>query len=71
MSTLLIEKIDDQEQCSRRPCHVFEGLNCVDGDNKNLLQEMVNIARNELHVKISGDDIDKSYPVKKLKKTDT
>ena len=35
VSTLLSEKIDDQEQYSRRPCLVFEGLNSVDDDNKN------------------------------------
>ena len=51
-STLLSKKIDDQEQYSRRPCVVFEGLNSVDDDNKNLSQEIVNIVRNELNVKI-------------------
>ena len=65
-STLLSKKIDDQEQYSRRPCVVFEGLNSVDDDNKNLSQEIVNIVRNELNVKISGDDIDKSHPIKKI-----
>ena len=59
MSTQLSEKIDDQEQYSRRLYLVFEGLNSVDDDNKNLSQEIVNIVRNELHVKISGDHIDK------------
>ena len=65
VSTLLSEKIDDQEQYSRRPCLVFEGLNSVDYNNKNLSQN-VNIVRNELNVKIS-DDIDKSHPIKKIK----
>ena len=69
MSTQLSEKIDDQEQYSRRPYLVFEGLNSVDDDNKNLSQEVVNIVRNELNVivKISGDDINKSHPIKKIK----
>ena len=69
MSTQLSEKIDDQEQYSRRLYLVFEGLNSVDDDNKNLSQEVVNIVRNELNVivKISGDDIDKSHPIKKIK----
>ena len=66
MSSLLSEKIDDQEQYSRRPCLVFEALNSVDDDNKNLSQE-INIVRDELNVKISGDDIDKSHPIKKIK----
>ena len=47
MSTLLSEKIDDQEQYTRWTCLVFEGLNSVDDDNKNLSQEIVNIVRNE------------------------
>ena len=52
-STLLSKKIDDQEQYNRQPCLVFEGLNSVDDDdNKNLSQEIVNIVRNELNVKI-------------------
>ena len=42
VSTLLSEKIDDQEQYSRRPCLVFEGLNSVD-NNKNLTQEIQKI----------------------------
>ena len=68
MSTQLTEKIDDQEQYSRRPCLVFEGLNSVDDDNKNLSQEIVNIVRNELiNIKISGDDIGKIHPIKKIK----
>ena len=67
MSTQLSEKIDDQEQYSRRLYLVFEGLNSVDDDNKNLSQEIVNIVRNELNVKISGDDIDKSHPIKEIK----
>ena len=69
MSTQISEKIDDQEQYSRRLYLVFEGLNSVDDDNKNLSQEVVNIVRNELNVivKISGDDIDKSHPIKKIK----
>ena len=69
MSTQLSEKIDDQEQYSRWLYLVFEGLNSVDDDNKNLSQEVVNIVRNELNVivKISGDDIDKSHPIKKIK----
>ena len=58
---------DDQEQYSRRPCLVFEGLNSVDDDNKNLSQEIVNVVRNELNIKISGDDIDKSHPIKEIK----
>ena len=66
VSTLLSEKIDDQEQYSRRPCLVFEALNSVDDDNKNLSQE-INIVRDELNVEISGDDIDKSHPIKKIK----
>ena len=41
VSTLLSEKIDDQEQYSRRPCLVFEGLNNVDEDNKSLSQEII------------------------------
>ena len=41
------------------PCLVFKGLNNVDDDNKNLSQEIVNIVQNELHVKISGEHIDK------------
>ena len=67
MSTLLSEKIDDQEQYSWRPCLVFEGLNNVDESNKNLLQEIVNIVRNEFDIKITGHDIDKSHPIKKIK----
>ena len=68
VSTQLTEKIDDQEQYSRRPCLVFEGLNSVDDDNKNLSQEIVNIVRNELiNIKISGDDIGKIHPMKKIK----
>ena len=58
---------DDQEQYSRRPCLVFEGLNSVDDDNKNLSQEIVNVVRNELNIKISGDDINKSHPIKEIK----
>ena len=58
VSTLLSEKIDDQEHYSRWPCLVFKGLNNVD-DDKNLSQEIVNIVRNELDVKISGHHIDK------------
>ena len=46
VSTQLSEKIDDQEQYSRRLYLVFEGLNSVDDDNKNLSQEVVNIVRN-------------------------
>ena len=42
-------------------------MNSVDDDNKNLSQEIVNIVRNELNVKISGDDIDKSHPIKEIK----
>ena len=42
VSTQLTEKIDDQEQYSRRPCLVFEGLNSVD-NNKNLTQEIQKI----------------------------
>ena len=64
MSTLLSEKIDAQEQYSRRPCPVFEGLNDIDQDNKNLSQESVDIVRNELNVKTSVDDIDKCHPIK-------
>ena len=73
MSTQLSEKIDDQEQYSRRLYLVFEGLNSVDDDNKNLSQEVVNIVRNELNVivKISGDDIDKSHPIKKNQRKHT
>ena len=67
MPTLLSEKIDDQGQYSRRPCLVFEGLNSVDDDNKNLSQEIVNVVRNELNIKISGDDINKSHPIKEIK----
>ena len=52
MPTLLSEKTDDQGQYSRRPCLVFEGLNSVDDDNKKLSQDIVNIVRNELNVKI-------------------
>ena len=48
MSTLLSEKIDDQEQYSRRSYLIFEGLNDVD-ENKNLSQDIVNIVRNELN----------------------
>ena len=69
--TLLSEKIEDQEQYSRRFCLVFEGLNNVDEDHKNLSQEIVNIVRNELNVKIAGDDIGQGRSIKKLKKTDT
>ena len=36
VSTLFSEKIDDQDQYSRRTCLVFEGLNNVDENNKNL-----------------------------------
>ena len=71
VSTQLSEKTDDQEQYSRRPCLVFEGLNSVDNDNKNFSQEIVNIVRDEVNVKISGDDIGKSHPIKKSKKIDT
>ena len=70
VSTLLSEKLEGQEQYSRQPCLVFEGLNSVDDSNKNLSLEIVNIVQNELNVKISGDDIGKSHPIKKLKKTD-
>ena len=42
-------------------------MNSVDDNNKNLSQEIVNIVRNELNVKISGDDIDKIHPIKKIK----
>ena len=66
MSILLSEKIDDQEY-RRRPCLVFEGLNNVDEDNKNLSQEIVHIVRYELNVKISGNDIDKSHSIKKIR----
>ena len=69
--TLLSEKIEDQEQYSRRSCLVFEGLNNVDEDHKNLSQEIVNIVRNELNVKITGDDIGQGHSIKKLKKTNT
>ena len=62
VSTLLSEKIDNQEQNSRRPCLVFEEMNNIDKDNINLSQEIVDIVRNELDVKISIDDIGKSYP---------
>ena len=65
--TLLSEKINDQEQYSRRPCLVFEGMNNVDEDNKELSQEIANIVRNELNVKITGDDVDKSHPINKTK----
>ena len=62
---MLSEKIDDQEQYSSRSCLVFEGLNNMDEDNKNLSQEIVNIVRYQLNVKISGNDIDKSHSIKK------
>ena len=65
VSTMLSEKIDDQEQYSSRSCLVFEGLNNMDEDNKNLSQEIVNIVRYQLNVKISGNDIDKSHSIKK------
>ena len=42
-------------------------MNSVDDGNKNLSLEIVNIVRNELNIKISGDDIDKSHPIKKIK----
>ena len=42
-------------------------MNSVDDNNKNLSQENVNIVRNELNVKISVDDIDKSHLIKKIK----
>lgn len=71
MSTLLSENIEDQEQCSGRPCLVIEGLNNVDEDNKNLSQEIVDIVRNELDVKISIDDIGKSFPTIKNKEHKT
>ena len=67
VSILLSEKTDDQEQYRRRLCQIFEGLNCVDDGNRNLSQEIVNIVQNEFNVKISGDDIDKSHPIKKIK----
>ena len=51
-----------QQTCD--PVQFLRGLNSVD-DNKNLSQEIVNIVQNELNVKISGDDIDKSHPIKK------
>lgn len=71
MSTLLSENIEDQEQCSGRPCLIIEGLNNVDEDNKNLSQEIVDIVRNELDVKISIDDIGKSFPTIKNKEHKT
>lgn len=71
MSTLLSEKIDNQEQNSRRPCLVFEGMNDIDKDNINLSQEIVDIVRNELDVKISIDDIGKSFPTIKNKEHKT
>ena len=43
VSVLLREKINDQEQYSRRPCLVFEGLNSVDHNNNNLTQEIQKI----------------------------
>ena len=61
MSTLLIAKVDDQEQYSRRTCLVFEVL------NNELSQKIADVARNELHVKISGDDIEKSHLIKIIK----
>ena len=64
--TLLSEKIEDQEQYSRRSCLVFEGFNNVDEDNKNLSQEIVSIVRNELNFKITGDDTGQSHSIKKL-----
>ena len=70
MSTLPSKKIEDQEQYSRRSCLVFEALNNVDEDNKNLSQEIVNIIRNELNFKITRDDIGQSHSMKKLKKTE-
>ena len=45
--------------------------NVDDNNNKNLSLEIVDIDQNEANVKISGDDIDKSDPIKKLKETDT
>ena len=51
VSALLREKINDQEQYSRRPCLVFEGLNSVD-NNKNLTQEnSENLFRKKLQLK--------------------
>ena len=46
--------------------NTVERLNNVDEDNKNLSQ-VVNIVQNELNVKISGNHIDKSHPIKKNK----
>ena len=66
MPALLSEKIDDQEQYSRWSCLIFGGVNSVDdNNNKNLSLEIVDIDQNEANVKISGDDIDKSDPIKK------
>ena len=62
-----VKKIDDLEQYSRQPYLVFKGLYNVDENNKNLLLEIFDIVRNELDVKITGDDIDKSHPIKKIK----
>ena len=50
---LLSEKIDDQEQYSRHSCLIFEGLNYVDENNKNLSQEIINIVPNETRVKMA------------------
>ena len=66
MWTLLSEKTEDQEQYSRRSCLVFDGLNNVDEDYKKLSQEIVNIVRNELNVKITGDDICQSLKTPNL-----
>ena len=43
VSVLLREKINDQEQYSRRPCLVFDGLNSADHNNNNLTQEIQKI----------------------------
>ena len=59
-----LKKLIIRSNTSDLSCLVFERRINVD-DNKNHSQEIVDVVRNELNVKISGVDIDKSHPIKK------
>ena len=68
VSTLLSEKIDDQEQYSRLPCLVFEGLNSVDDDSKICHRRLLILFEMNLMLKFQEMISTKAI---KLKKTDT